>query len=67
MAYILSYARTFEDAEQKALNCLPNFGDFVLATCLDSNRKKQEIFIDNHRQKKSQDTLKKTHSWLIIE
>ena len=53
-----TYARTFEEAEQKALNFLPNFGDFVLSTCLDSKRKKQEIFIDKQRHKNSQDTLK---------
>ena len=53
-----TYARTFEDAEQKALNFLPNFGDFVLATSLDSKRKKQEISIDNHRHKNGQDTRK---------
>ena len=52
-----TYARTFEEAEQKAISCLPNFGDFVLSTSLDNNRIKQEIFIDNHRHKNSQDTL----------
>ena len=52
-----TYARTFEEAERKAVTFLPNFGDFVLATCLDSKRKKQEIIIDNHRHKNSQDTL----------
>ncbi len=29
-----TYARTFEKAEQKAMNFLPNFGDFVFATGL---------------------------------
>ncbi len=53
-----TYARTFEKAEQKAVTFLPNFGDFVLATCLDSKRRKQEISIDNHRHKNGQDTLK---------
>ena len=53
-----TYARTFEDAEQKAINCLPNFGDFVLATCLDKMCRKQEISIDNHRHKNGQDTRK---------
>jgi len=53
-------ARTFEDAEQKAMNFLPNFGDFVFATSFASSRKKQEIFVDNHRHKNSQDTLKTT-------
>jgi hypothetical protein len=53
-----TYARTFEDAEQKALNSLPNFGDFVLATSLDKMCRKQEISIDNHRHKNSQDAPK---------
>ena len=48
-----TYARAFEKAEKKAINCLPNFGDFVLATSLDSNRIKQEIFIDNGRHQNS--------------
>ncbi len=52
-----TYARTFEDAEQKAMNFLPDFGNFVLAASLDSNRIKQEIFIDSHRHKNSQDAL----------
>ncbi len=53
-----TYARTFEDAEQKALNCLPSFGDFVLATSLDKMCRKQEISVDNRRHKNSQDALK---------
>ncbi len=53
-----TYARTFEGAEQKALNFLPNFGNFVLATSLDTNRRKQEILIDNHRHQNGQDTMK---------
>jgi hypothetical protein len=53
-----TYTRTFEKAEQKAMNFLPNFGDFVLSTSLDSNCKKQEIFIDNQRHKNSQNVLK---------
>ncbi len=53
-----TYARTFEKAEQKAISFLPNFGSFVLDTSLDSNRIKQEICIDRHRQKNSQNTLK---------
>jgi integrase len=53
-----TYARTFEKAEQKAMNLLPNFGDFVLSTSLDSNRKKQEIFIDNQRHKNGQNAMK---------
>ena len=48
-----TYARTFEDSKQKAINFLPNFGNFVLATSLDSNRIKQEIFIDNGRHQNS--------------
>ena len=35
-----TYARTLREAEQKAVTFLPNFGNFVLSTCLDSNRKK---------------------------
>jgi len=46
-----TYARTFEKAEQKAMTFLPNFGNFIFAACLASNRKKQEILIDNQRQK----------------
>jgi integrase len=34
------YARTFEKSEQKALSCLPNFGGFVLASCLAFGREK---------------------------
>ena len=52
-----TYARTFEGAEQKAISFLPNFANLVLSTCLDSERKKQEIFIDNHRHKYGQDDL----------
>ena len=53
-----TYARTFEEAEQKAMNFLPNFGNFVLATSLDKVCRKQEISVDNRRHKNSQDTLK---------
>ncbi|MBL7215110.1 MAG: tyrosine-type recombinase/integrase [Phycisphaerae bacterium] len=53
-----TYARSFEAAEKKAISFLPNFGNLVLSTCLDSNRKKQEICIDNHRHKNGQDTGK---------
>ena len=53
-----TYARTFEDAEQKAISFLPDFGNFVLAASLDSNRIKEGTFIDSHRQKNSQNTLK---------
>ena len=53
-----TYARTFEEAEQTALNVLPNFGDFVLSTCLDKVCRKQEISVDKQRQKKGQDTAK---------
>ncbi len=52
-----TYARTFEGSEQKAMNFLPNFGNFVLSTSLDSNGKKQEIFIDNHRQENGHNTV----------
>jgi len=53
-----TYARTFEDAEQKAISFLPKFGNFVLDACLDKMCRKQEIPIDNHRHKTSQNTLK---------
>ena len=52
------YARTLEKAEQKALDFLPNFGDFVLSTCLDKVCRKQEISVDNRRQKNSQDAVR---------
>jgi len=52
-----TYARTFDEAEQKAISFLPNCGNFVLSTCLDTNRKKQEICIDNHGHKNSQEAL----------
>jgi hypothetical protein len=47
-----TYARTFEKAEQKAMNLLPSFGGFVFAASLAKVRRKQEISIDNQRQKK---------------
>ncbi len=50
-----TYARTFEQAEQNALNCLPDFGNFVLDICLDKNCTKQEIYVDNYRQENGQD------------
>ncbi|MHC4426741.1 MAG: tyrosine-type recombinase/integrase [Planctomycetota bacterium] len=53
-----TYARTFEKAEQKAMNFLPDFGNFVLSTCLDKMGRKQEISVDNRRHKNSQDALK---------
>jgi len=53
-----TYARTFEEAEQKAMNLLPNFGDFVFTTSLAKVCRKQEISVDNHRHKNSQDALK---------
>jgi len=53
-----TYARTFEKAEQKAMNFLPNFGDFVFATSLATNSKNQEICIDSHRHKNSRDAAK---------
>ena len=52
-----TYARELPEAEQKAVTFLPNFGNFVLSACLDSDCKKQEIFIDSQRHKNSQDTL----------
>jgi len=53
-----TYARTFEEAEQKALTFLPNFGNFVLSTCLDKVCRKQEISVDNGRHKKGQNARK---------
>jgi len=53
-----TYARTFEDAEQKAVTFLPDFGDFVLSTCLDKICTRQEISGDNQRHKNGQDTRK---------
>jgi len=53
-----TYARTFDEAEQKAISFLPNCGNFVLSTSLDTNRRKQEILVDSHRHKNSQDALK---------
>jgi len=53
-----TYARTFEEAEQKAMNFLPNFGNFVFATSLAKVCRKQEIPVDNRRHKNGQDTLK---------
>ena len=53
-----TYARAFEETEQEAIALLPNVGNFVLSTCLDKNWIRQEICIDNQRQKNSQDTAK---------
>ena len=53
-----TYARTFEESEQEAMNCLPVFGDFVLSTCLDKTCRKQEILVDNQRHENGQDALK---------
>jgi integrase len=53
-----TYARTFEESEQKAMNFLPDFGNFVLSTSLDSSGKKQETFVDNRKQKIGYNTLK---------
>ena len=53
-----TYARTFDDAEQKAISFLPNLSNFVLGASLDKSGRKQEICIDNHRQKNVQDTSK---------
>jgi hypothetical protein len=52
-----TYARVLPEAEQKAISFLPNFGDFVLSTCLDKNRRKQEISVDTCRHKNSQDAF----------
>jgi integrase len=53
-----TYARTFEEAEQKALSFLPSFGDFVLSTSLDKTCRRQEISVDSRRQKNGRDTLR---------
>ncbi|MFC1781109.1 tyrosine-type recombinase/integrase [Planctomycetota bacterium] len=53
-----TYARVLPEAEQKAMNFLPNIGNFVLSTCLDNFGKKQEILRGNQRQKNSRDTQK---------
>ena len=53
-----TYARTFEEAEQKAMTFLPNFGNFVLSACLDKVCRKQEISVDNRRHKNGQDARK---------
>ena len=53
-----TYARTFEEAEQKAVTFLPNIGNFVLSTCLDKSGIKQGISRDKQRQKNGQDTQK---------
>ena len=42
-----TYARTFEKAERKAMNILPDFGGFVLSICLDKMCRKQEISVVN--------------------
>jgi hypothetical protein len=53
-----TYARPFEDAERKAMNLLPNFGDFVFAIGLAKMCRKEEISVDNHRYENSQDASK---------
>jgi hypothetical protein len=53
-----TYVRTFGKTEQKATNFVPDFGDFVFTICLDSNHKKQEIYIDNQRHENNQDVVK---------
>ena len=53
-----TYARTFAEAEQKAVTFLPNFGDFVLSTSLDKVCRKQEISVDNHRHSNGHNTRK---------
>ena len=57
-----TYARTFDEAEQKAISFLPNFGNLVLSTSLDKTGRKQEICIDMLGHKNGQDTLKNTVS-----
>jgi integrase len=59
-----TYARTFEEAEQKAMNLLPNFGDFVFATSLAKVCRKQEISVDKQRKKTAKNRYK-PHSWPI--
>jgi len=54
----VTYARTFEKAEQKAMNLLPNFGDFVFATSLAKVSRKEDISRDNQRHKNGQDAQK---------
>jgi len=53
-----TYARVLPEAEQKAISFLPNVGSFVLDTCLDKNRTRQQISIDNHGHKNGQDAIK---------
>jgi hypothetical protein len=53
-----TYTRTFEEAEQKALNFLPNFGDFVLSPYLAKMGTKQEISVDKQKHKNGQDARK---------
>jgi len=53
-----TYARTFEKAEQKAMNLLPNFRDCVFATSLAKVCRKQEISVDKHRHKNSRNASK---------
>jgi integrase len=53
-----TYARVLPEAEQKAVTYLPNFGNFVLSTCLDKIGERQDIIRDNQRQKNSQNTVK---------
>ena len=55
-----TYARVLPESEQRAISFLPNFGDFVLSTGLDSSRIKQEIVVDTYRHKNSQDTFNNT-------
>ena len=42
----------------QSANFLPDFGDFVLSTCLDKMCRKQEISADNRRHKNSQGAQK---------
>jgi len=53
-----TYARTFEDSEQKAVKLLPSFGDFVLARCLALLGGKHRIASDCNGNKNSRNASK---------
>lgn len=53
-----TYARTFETEEQKALEALPNFGDFVLASCLAFPLQKQSTLANISEHKDCENALK---------
>jgi len=52
-----TYARVLPEAEQKAISFLPNFGNFVLSTCLDIYCKQGVTLRDNQRQRNDQNAL----------